>query len=82
MIPDPQDMNSGQWTIDGRDLHLFSLAERGPLGGGGGSRRCYRTLSMGCSEIRPVTVQNREFPPLTPMYVLTCYNKVRLPQEV
>ena len=36
MIPDPQDMNSGQWTIDGRGLHPFSLAERGPLGGGGG----------------------------------------------
>ena len=41
MIPDPQDMNSGQWTIDGRGLHPFSLAERGPLGGGGGSSRCY-----------------------------------------
>ena len=83
MIPDPQDMNSGQWTIDGRGLHLFSLAERGPLGGGGGgSSRCYRTLSMGCSEIRPVTVQNREFPPLRPMYPLTFDNKVRLPQEV
>ena len=37
---------------------------------------------MGCSEIRPVTVQNREFPPLRPMYVLTLDNKVRLPQEV
>ena len=82
MIPDPQDMNSGQWTIDGRGLHPFSLAERGPLGGGGGSSTCYRTLSMGCSEIRPVTVQNREFPPLRPMYVLTFDNKVRLPQEV
>ena len=80
MIPDPQDMNSGQWTIDGTGLHPFSLAERGPLGGGGGSSRCYRTL--GCSEIRPVTVQNREFPPLRPMYVLTFDNKVRLPQEV
>ena len=37
MIPDPQDLNSGQWTIDGRGLHPFSLAERGPLGGGGGA---------------------------------------------
>ena len=37
---------------------------------------------MGCSEIRPVTVQNREFPPLRPMYVLPFDNKVRLPQEV
>ena len=83
MIPDPQDMNSGRWTIDGRGLHPFSLAERGPLGGGGGgSSRCYRTLSTGCSQIRPVTVQNREFPPLRPMYVLTFDNKVRLPQEV
>ena len=33
-----------------------------PWGAGGGSSRCYRTL--GCSEIRPVTVQNWEFPPL------------------
>ena len=39
MIPDPQDMNSGQWTIDGRGLHPFSLAERGPLGGGGGGQQ-------------------------------------------
>ena len=39
MIPDPQDMNSGQWTIDGRGLHPFSLAERGPLGGGGGQQQ-------------------------------------------
>ena len=76
MIPDPQDMNSGQWTIDGRVLHPFSLAERGPCS------RCYRTLSMSCSEIRPVTVQNRKFPPLRPMYVLTFDNKVRLTQEV
>ena len=82
MITDPQVINSGQWTIDGRGLHPFSLAERGPLGGGGGSSRCYRTLSMGCSEIRPVTVQNRELRPLRPMYVLTFDNKVRLPQEV
>ena len=35
MIPDPRDMNSGQWT----SLHPFSLAERGPLGGGGGGQQ-------------------------------------------
>ena len=37
---------------------------------------------MSCSEIRPVTVQNREFPPLRPMYVLTFDNKVRLADEL
>ena len=39
MIPDPQDMNSGQWTINGRGLHPFSLAERGPFVGGGGQQQ-------------------------------------------
>ena len=39
MIPDPQDMDSGQWTIDGRGLLPFSLAEGGPFGGLGGQQQ-------------------------------------------
>ena len=51
-----------------------------PWGAGGAAAGATGTL--GYSEIRPVTVQNREFPPLRAMYVLTFDNKVRLPQEV